>query len=108
MAFNSKLENVILFSHSFYRQIHPSFQIQLVSWLEFQLDTPSRKKLDRLTECVIRRQFRDMPYPISHISCQKGTSSKGSMRRGTAGDPEVFPFNASVKQFEEAPSDVPL
>lgn len=50
-----------------------------------------------------------MPYPISHSrSCQKGTVSTGSMRRGTADDPEVFPLNASVKQLEEAPSDVPL
>lgn len=28
------------------------------------------------------------------------------MRRGTAGDPESCFPNASVKQFEEAPSDV--
>lgn len=50
-----------------------------------------------------------MPYPVScSRSCQKGIVSTGSMRRGTAGGSEVFPFNASIKELEEAPSDVPL
>lgn len=46
-----------------------------------------------------------MPYSISHIkNCQNGNFSKVSMRSETAGDPEFYFPNTSVKQFEEAPS----
>lgn len=49
-------------------------------------------------------------YAIFYFTFQKFSEwkifPKSSKRRETAGDPEICFPNASVKQFEEAPSDV--